>query len=232
MLARGVTRMQLDSAAKAAGVQLNDVRAKGSGWLFTLRPEPWTGKGKAGGQAKFYRKGFMAAYRKNGEPNTVNALCWHGHRDFFRRLFTLAPASKVQTRATRESVPGGWYTADNFEREFGRTDRNIGSMMHPMAFSEACWCREQGREDSGGVTFGTLTPDAGLINTRVINRSTIAACPFTILVPDHYAADGSCECLTPEGRARMISEWDYTLEDFARAGLVSLWPREGEHVST
>lgn len=221
MLARNITREQLEGAAREVGVRLNELRPKGKGFLFTLRPEPWTGKGKAGGKAKFYRKGFMAhaPWRKNGEPNTVSALCWHGHRDFFRALFKSAPEGKIQTRETRGSVQGGWYTAENFEREFPKTDRNIGSMMYPMRASEACWCREQGREDRG-VEFGTLQPNGQLTNVRTIKHADIKACPFFILVPDHYEPSGKCKCHDADERARMIREWEYTEEDFRKAGVV------------
>lgn len=220
MLARNMTREQIEGAAAEVGVKVENLRPKGNGWLFTLRPEPWTGPGKAGGQAKFYRKGHMAHFRKNGEPNTVWAVCWHGHRDFFRALFRLAPEGKVQTRATRDRTFGGWYTAENFEREFRLTDTSIGSVMHPMRYSEACWCREQGREDSGGVTFGTLTKDAGLTNVRMIVLSDILACPFAILLPEHYETSGKCKCHDPEHRKKMIAEWDYTEQDFRDAGVI------------
>jgi hypothetical protein len=55
--------------------------------------------------------------------------------------------------------------------------------------------------------------------TRTIKRSSIAACPFLIMVPEHYREDGTCKCNCAVERARMVEEWDYTAEDFKAAGI-------------
>ena len=71
----------------------------------------------------------------------IAAVCWHGHLEFFRQLFTLAPGARVQTAFTRDFPRGErWYTAENLERMYQATDRNIGSMYQPMYASEACEC--------------------------------------------------------------------------------------------
>jgi hypothetical protein len=62
--------------------------------------------------------------------------------------------------------------------------------------------------------FGTLNPDGSLTNTREIPQSRLMECPFFILSADHYRADGSCKCDDPDERKKMISEWEYTEEDF------------------
>jgi hypothetical protein len=67
-----------------------------------------------------------------------------------------------------------------------------------------------------GIRFGTLQPDGTLTNQRVIKRSSIQACPFFILMPEHYREDGSCRCDDPEHRKLMIAEWGYTEDDFKR----------------
>jgi len=64
------------------------------------------------------------------------------------------------------------------------------------------------------IRFGTLQPDGTLTNERSIKQSDIMACPFLILVPEHYRADGSCRCNDPEHRKMMIDEWGYTEDDF------------------
>lgn len=81
-----------------------------------------------------------------------HAVCWHGHRDFFRVLFRDVPEAKVQTtfltRGNRFNVDAEgpaerWYTAENFERVFpGTGDVNVGSMFNPLRMSDACRCDE------------------------------------------------------------------------------------------
>lgn len=63
------------------------------------------------------------------------------------------------------------------------------------------------------ITFGTLTGN-GLTDVRQIKQSDISKCPFVILVPEHYRADGSCKCDDADERKRMIEEWDYTEKMF------------------
>lgn len=70
------------------------------------------------------------------------------------------------------------------------------------------------------VTFSTLNADGSETGIRQIKHSDIRSCPFFILVADHYGPDGTCECRTPEGRQRMIREWEYTAEDFVEKGVV------------
>jgi hypothetical protein len=47
---------------------------------------------------------------------------------------------------------------------------------------------------SDEIQFGTLHPDGSLTNQRGISRSAIAACPFYIMVPEHYREDNTCRC--------------------------------------
>lgn len=58
-----------------------------------------------------------------------------------------------------------------------------------------------------------------VIEQRTILQSQILKCPFVIMDPDHYRPDGTCKCNCAEERRRMMSEWDYTIEDFQRAGV-------------
>jgi hypothetical protein len=70
------------------------------------------------------------------------------------------------------------------------------------------------------VEFGELTPD-GYTHKRTIEQSVIRACPFFIFMPDHYREDGTCKCDDPHEREMMISELDYTEEDFKNIPLMS-----------
>lgn len=69
--------------------------------------------------------------------------------------------------------------------------------------------------------FGTLRPDGTLSNVREIAQSHIAACPFYILVADHYREDGSCKCDDPDERAMMIRHWGYNKASFTNIPLRS-----------
>lgn len=56
--------------------------------------------------------------------------CWHVHGHFFDALFEIAPDAVVYSlneKITKDK--GNW------------VDRNIGSMMYPVYFSESCDCQ-------------------------------------------------------------------------------------------
>jgi hypothetical protein len=61
---------------------------------------------------------------------------------------------------------------------------------------------------------GRITPGGRL------TKEQIRRCPFALMLPQHYRADGTCKCNCARERQRMIEEWDYTLADFRRVGLV------------
>ena len=48
-----------------------------------------------------------------------------------------------------------------------------------------------------------------------MNQDDIRKCPFSIFSPEHYRSDGSCRCDDAEHRKMMISEWDYSEDDFS-----------------
>ena len=59
----------------------------------------------------------------------VAAACWHVHGDFFDALFGINPAAVIVSMGERISINGG-----NWQ------DKNIGSQIQPMYYSEACEC--------------------------------------------------------------------------------------------
>lgn len=69
----------------------------------------------------------------NGNHKHIAAACWHVHGDFFDALFSVAPDAVILSNGKPITRACG-----NWE------DRNIGSMMYPFYYSEACDC---GRED-------------------------------------------------------------------------------------
>lgn len=44
------------------------------------------------------------------------------------------------------------------------------------------------------TTFITLGKNGAVASVRVIQQSSMLACPHCIMVPEHYRDDGSCRC--------------------------------------
>ena len=120
MLARGVTAQQLQLAADTVGVKLYELRKSGTGLRFRIVPV----EGK-------YQK-TSSSYFSRGRK--CHAVCWHGHRDFLRELFEVAPNAVVITSLARyDGVEG-------FEANYEGTDRNVGPQISPIRYSECCGC--------------------------------------------------------------------------------------------
>lgn len=135
MEARNVNRSQLEDAALSVGVVITDYRVTGTRVLrhnFVLRLDR-TAKDREGKQ-RYQRMNHTHSRR-------VAAVCWHGHRDFFRALFKVAPDATISTaRLRRDKIR---YSADTFEEVFPETGyANIGSQFQPCNFQDACTCGE------------------------------------------------------------------------------------------
>ena len=73
-----------------------------------------------------HKKGSKLGYNRH----TINA-CWHAHGYFFEALLSIQPKAVIKSAlATITSESGNW------------TDTNIGSIMEPRYFSEACECEK------------------------------------------------------------------------------------------
>ena len=66
---------------------------------------------------------------KRGDRRKTTSACWHVHGDFFEALFEVNPQAVVYAGQKRITAEGG-----NWQ------DWNIGSIMSPLYFSEACEC--------------------------------------------------------------------------------------------
>jgi hypothetical protein len=53
----------------------------------------------------------------------------------------------------------------------------------------------------------------------MLTRQQLLACPFVILLPEHYREDGTCLCNDPKHR-EVMKTWGYTDENFIAAGLI------------
>jgi hypothetical protein len=82
-----------------------------------------------------YRRVSASFFNQGRE---IFAVCWHGHRDFFRALFAEFP----EATATTHLLGTVRYTGDNFEEIFPDTNVNIGAPISPVYAADACKCPE------------------------------------------------------------------------------------------
>jgi|TARA_R100000482_G_scaffold124748_1_gene78810 hypothetical protein len=88
---------------------------------------------KLGTSKKYQRLGFSR--NKDGSRKKVNAVCWHGYRDFLKELYLISGTFKVVTaQATYNNI-------EDFYNKFEATgNNNIGSMVDPLPYRKACNC--------------------------------------------------------------------------------------------
>lgn len=141
MNARGVTKGQLEQAAREVGVELYNLREAGkterAGWAFTLK----TGKATSPKErAKYRRVSKLTSYRDGKRHTVPGAVCWHGHRDFFRALYKLAPQARIKT------AMAVYLNARHFEElhpdTFWMGGERMGAAMVPA--SDLCVCASVG----------------------------------------------------------------------------------------
>lgn len=113
MIAKGTNFHFLQAAALAVDVTIGNPRVLRSEIRFTLRPNP----------SKRWQRLAIRTRRR------VNAVCWHGHRDFFRALFMLCPTAIVTSNWVNGRLR---YTADTFEQLLRTTDYGT--------YRDACTC--------------------------------------------------------------------------------------------
>jgi hypothetical protein len=208
----GLTEGEIVGATGDLGLRMSNVRV--------------TGRERRTVAFKVDAQTSRSEYARRSAPNgsgkefgrRLTALCHHGWRDLTDGLFD-AGAERVQT------AQGSWKSREEFDRDLDRLARlNIGSIMYPFFFIQACEEKHAGGlawVNGAGGDRAIVFSDARIVggelvrsNTRLIKQSDIRACPFAILVPTHYRADGSCKCDDGEERAMMIREWEYEEADF------------------
>jgi len=201
MIARGISRLELEAAAARVGVVADTEALSGSGLrhrvkLFPLlTPTLYTpgGHRKRGeaGDARYQRVsvGWGTAGRR------VHAVCWHGFRDFFRAAFTFQPEAVFRTAVAT------WKGSADFEARFADTaSKNIGPPIAPVAMASACKCGHE-------IQFGKLLPDGQLVGVRMIRQADIQRCPHLIMAPEHYRENGTCRC--DDRWHSEMREWGY-----------------------
>jgi hypothetical protein len=131
MIAKNVTKQDLLKALESINkdyennIVFKTLSPKGKHFTFTLTVKSTKGPGT--------RKGFSPT--STGKEKRVSAACWHVHGNFFDSLLSINPQAVVvsnwsggKTVITKDG--GNWQ------------DVNIGSIMRPLMFSEACFCND------------------------------------------------------------------------------------------
>jgi len=133
-------------AAQFVGVEVRNLRRDGRGYRFTLAPRPRREYERAADVPYRLlrpcpREGNFPAGRGNcwpcacdGHVHAVGAVCWHGHRDFMRAVFEREPDARIHTALA------DYHGAEDFERKYRDTNKNIGSVMRPLRYGDACKC--------------------------------------------------------------------------------------------
>jgi len=83
---------------------------------------------------KYQRTGFMYSDKLN-RYNKVNAVCWHGFRDFLKSLYEIDENLRVVTAQTTYTNKENFYSTYEDTRY-----NNIGSKMQPVELGSACLC--------------------------------------------------------------------------------------------
>lgn len=59
--------------------------------------------------------------------------------------------------------------------------------------------------------FGKLNPDGTYEHIRTLPQAAMQACPWLIMIPEHYREDGTCRCDDPEHTE--LEDWGYFWND-------------------
>ena len=191
MLASGICRWELESAAQAIGVtaDITEANARGDRWRVKLYPLVPEG---AYTKSHYRKKGYRgdAPYQRvsvgyGTAGRRVHAVCWHGFRDFFRACFAYKPDAVFRTALAT------WKGAADFEARFEETAyKNIGPAIAPVAIADACKCSaEESTRRVRQIQSAKVT---------LMRVADIRKCPHVIIMPEHYRADGTCRCNDPE----------------------------------
>lgn len=80
--------------------------------------------------AKSYDK---PGWRRSYSGRRMKFACWHVHGEFFDILLDMVPEAEIRSLDLKiHNLPMAMGRMNNWQ------DRNIGSQMQPMMFSEAC----------------------------------------------------------------------------------------------
>ena len=156
MIASHVTSEILESAATKVGVRAEIRPLNSKGTRFNVQALPGSDSGHvqagtvAGLATSAARIGATPESREMpsisgsrwGLPRPaarVNAVCWHGFRDFFRAVY------EQDSAVTFRTAVDTWKNAADFELRFAASGhRNIGPPIAPVCMADACRCPDRG----------------------------------------------------------------------------------------
>jgi hypothetical protein len=98
-------------------VIFNRFEPKGKNFVVTLKVKSSKGYGA--------RTGFTG--------RAMTSACWHVYGMFYQHIFEIFPGAVIVSNGEKiTQCHGNWI------------DRNIGSIVQPLMYSDACHCKEQG----------------------------------------------------------------------------------------
>lgn len=144
--ARNLILLAAQAACAQLSLRMTEPSHSGRSLSFRILPDPYSGWDQINGNiyrtpsGRFRRNAPAVPYMlirrsyRSGNPRRVMAVCWHGHRDFFRAIYRILPDLKIRTAL-------GTYTGpEQFETIHPTLDHNIGSGVDPLFYSQACDC--------------------------------------------------------------------------------------------
>ena len=141
MKAWNVTEEQIREAAASVGLALhsdwqgNGITPDGRALRFRLSVDSNAQRDVDGFLP--YQRASTGTYARR---RRVAAVCWHGHRDFMRALFALAPEMRLKTALAN------YRGREDFERTFEDTFGE--SNGYHLSYGEACNCSDAVRADA------------------------------------------------------------------------------------
>jgi len=125
MIAKNVNELEMKQALNELNkrfdnnIEFNRFEKVGNQFHFTLKVIDCRKKGS--------RYGFSR--KKNGDRRKIASACWHVHGFFFEELIKINDNAVIKSSmSTINKNQGNWI------------DRNIGSRIDPMLYSQACDC--------------------------------------------------------------------------------------------
>lgn len=118
--------MITNASERDMAVALEEVNKKYDGNIMFKRYDV---KGKRISFTLRVKKARMAGGRIGFTGRRFPAACWHVHGDFFDALIKSNPTAWIRAHTSVINIDGG-----NWK------DRNIGSVMTPLMYSDACEC--------------------------------------------------------------------------------------------
>jgi hypothetical protein len=142
MRAAKVSETTLRKAAEEIGVTL-EIDPVGRQFRVKLFPLVTETMARASGRRFPDARGDAAYQRESvgygSAGRRVNAVCWHGFRDFFRAVYQIEPGAIFRTAVDT------WRGSEDFEKRFAGTGhRNIGPQIAPAMMADACRCPDRG----------------------------------------------------------------------------------------